>query len=58
MKEDELANNVDDAEVQDVGETIDDNCQIWKVKVFAEDINELHHHVKEEKGSKVFRYSS
>jgi hypothetical protein len=58
MKGEEHANNMDDAEVQDVVETIDDNCQIWKVKLFAEDINELYHHVKEEKGSKVFRYSS
>ena len=58
MKGEEHANNMDDAEVQDVVETIDDNFQIWKVKLFAEDINELYHHVKEEKGSKVFRYSS
>ena len=58
MKEETLEINMADAENKDDGETIDDNCQIWKVKVFSEDLEELHHHVKEEKDSKVFRYSS
>ena len=58
MKEEKLEINMADAENKDDGETIDDNCQIWKVKVFSEDLEELHHHVKEEKDSKVFRYSS
>ena len=58
MKEEKLEINMADAENKDVGETIDDNCTIWKVKVFAENIERLHHHVKEEKDSKVFRYSS
>ena len=57
MKEETLEINMADAENKDDGETIDD-CQIWKVKVFSEDLEELHHHVKEEKDSKVFRYSS
>ena len=49
MKEEKLEINMADAENKDVGEKIDDNCQIWKVKVFAEDIEGLHHRVKEEK---------
>ena len=58
MKEEKLKLNAEDSEYKDIEETIDDNCQIWKVKVFSEDLEELHHHVKEEKDSKVFRYSS
>jgi hypothetical protein len=58
MKEEKLEIKMADAENKDDGETIDDNCQLWKVKVFSEDLEELHHHVKEEKDSKVFRYSS
>ena len=37
---------------------IEKNCQRWKVKVFTDDIEKLDYHVKEDKNSKVFKYSS
>ena len=47
-----------DIEKKDVEKMTDKNCQIWKVKVFSDDIERLEYHVKEEKDSKVFKYSS
>ena len=37
---------------------IEKNCQRWKVKVFTDDIDRLDQHVKVDKNSKVFKYSS
>ena len=58
MKEEKFESNEVDAENKDIEEIVDDNCQIWKVKVFTDDIERLQHHVQEEKDSKVFKYSS
>jgi hypothetical protein len=35
MKEEKLELNVEDAENRDIEETLDDNCQIWEMKVFT-----------------------
>jgi hypothetical protein len=58
MKEEKFESNEVDAENKDIEDIVDDNCQIWKVKVFTDDIERLQHHVQEEKDSKVFKYSS
>ena len=42
---------MNDAENKNVEGTIDDNCQVWKVKVFKDTIERLQHHVKEDEHS-------
>ena len=58
VKEKFESNNIGVEEKKYDDQIIEENCQRWKVKVFTDDIEKLDHHVKEDKNSKVFKYSS